>query len=68
MPKYIKDLGLTFPSLLDTRKQVAKRYGFWATPTTFFVTREGMVIGSRTGYRSWDSEEATEFMKWFLKQ
>lgn len=68
VPKYMKRMGLTFPGLLDTRKKVARSYGFWATPTTFFVTRGGMLIGSKTGGRDWNSDKAKQFMDWFLQQ
>ncbi len=68
VPNYMQEMNLTFPALLDARKKVARLYGFWSTPTTFFVTREGMLIGSRVGGRDWESDNAAEFMEWFLKQ
>lgn len=68
VPEYMKEMELTFPALLDNRKKVARLYGFWSTPTTYFVTREGMIIGSRIGGREWDSEAAGKFMEWFLEQ
>jgi peroxiredoxin len=68
VPGYMERMGLTFPGLLDSKKKVARLYGFWSTPTTFFVNREGMMIGSRIGGRNWGSEQADEFMEWFLKQ
>lgn len=68
VPEYMQEMKLTFPAVLDTRKKVARLYGFWSTPTTFFITREGLVVGSRVGGRDWESAAATDFMEWFLKQ
>lgn len=40
---FVKDLGLTFPVLLDLDGQVARRYRVRALPTTFLVDRSGVI-------------------------
>ncbi len=42
---FVAERDLTFPVLLDARRQVAAAYGVAGVPTTFFVDREGTVAG-----------------------
>ena len=38
---FLQQLGLTFPALLDSRGEVAGKYGIQYTPTTLFIDKEG---------------------------
>ena len=40
---YTDELGLTFPTVLDSIGSVAETYGARGVPTSFFVNREGMI-------------------------
>ena len=40
---FVKQMGLTFPSLLDRRANIAERYGVVSLPVTFFIDREGII-------------------------
>lgn len=40
---FVKELGLTFPVLLDRDGAVSRRYQLQALPTTFFVNRRGVI-------------------------
>ncbi len=46
---YTQQLGLTFPTLLDKQNTVARRYRIPGVPTSFFISREGMVQARHVG-------------------
>jgi hypothetical protein len=46
---YTRQLGLTFPTLLDENSSVARRYRIPGVPTSFFISREGMVQARHVG-------------------
>ncbi len=41
--RFIQELGLTFPILLDRRGEASKRYLLRGLPSTFFVDRQGVI-------------------------
>jgi peroxiredoxin len=45
-------LGLRFPVLLDTDKQVSRRYDMSAMPATVLIDRDGVVRSIHRGYRA----------------
>ena len=45
------DLGVSFPVLFDTRKEVSKLYQVDAMPVTVLVDREGVVRYVHQGYK-----------------
>lgn len=47
----IEDLGVTFPVLFDSSKQVSKLYEVEAMPVTILVDREGVVRHVHHGYK-----------------
>ena len=55
---FIRELGVTYPMLLDGDGAVYDRYQVDALPQTFFISREGRVATSRTGITSRDQLEA----------
>lgn len=40
---FVRELGLTFPIVLDSRGSVSQLYRVRALPTTFFIGRDGMI-------------------------
>ena len=52
---FVKELGLTFPVLVDPDHQVGDRYGVWGYPETFILDRTGHVAERVIGPREWDS-------------
>lgn len=40
---FVRELGLTFPILLDRTGAVSRRYQLQALPTTYFVDRQGVI-------------------------
>lgn len=41
--EFVKELGVTFPVLLDTTGQVSRSYALRAMPTTYFIDRQGII-------------------------
>lgn len=63
---YVRDLGLTFPLLLDSGGTVTHRYGVIGLPTTFLVGRDGRSAALAVGYREWASAAAVEIVEALL--
>jgi cytochrome c biogenesis protein CcmG/thiol:disulfide interchange protein DsbE len=56
--RYAKELGLTFPLLLDRDGKINALYGVVGLPTTFVIGRDGRAIGFAVGPRQWESAPA----------
>lgn len=56
--RYAKELGLTFPLVLDRDGRINARYGVIGLPTTFIVGRDGRAIALAIGPREWESAPA----------
>jgi peroxiredoxin len=41
--------GYNFPSLVDQRMEVARKFGMRLVPTTYVVNREGVIVGAGYG-------------------
>lgn len=41
--EFAEEYGLTFPILLDEQAQVSEQYRLMATPTTYFIGRDGVI-------------------------
>jgi peroxiredoxin len=55
---FARELGLSFPVLLDPERQVGERFGVWGYPETFVIDRGGYVVERVIGPREWDSPES----------
>jgi len=53
--RYAKELGLTFPLVLDRDGKINALYGVIGLPTTFVVGRDGRAIAFAVGPRQWES-------------
>jgi peroxiredoxin len=51
--RYAKDVGLTFPLVLDPDGTINARYGVLGLPTTFLVARDGHAVAFAIGTREW---------------
>jgi thiol-disulfide isomerase/thioredoxin len=56
--RYAKELGLTFPLVLDRDGKINALYGVVGLPTTFVIGRDGRAIGFAVGPREWESAPA----------
>ncbi len=54
---FVRDLGLTFPVLVDPEHQVGDRFQVWGYPESFLIDREGRVVERIIGPRDWASPE-----------
>jgi thiol-disulfide isomerase/thioredoxin len=51
--RYAKELGLTFPLVLDPGGRINALYGVIGLPTTFVVGRDGRAVALAIGPREW---------------
>ena len=54
---FVRDLGLTFPVLVDPEHQVGDRFGVWGYPESFVIDREGRIVERVIGPRDWAAPE-----------
>ena len=54
---FVRDLGLTFPVLIDPEHQVGDRYQVWGYPESFLIDREGRIAERIIGPRDWVSPD-----------
>ena len=55
---FMARLGATWPAVMDPGARVAQRYGIFGPPETFFVGRDGIVVGRQIGQFSASGLEA----------
>jgi len=55
---FVRELGLTFPILLDPELAVGRRYRVRALPVSFIVDRGGVIRHREIGYRDWTDRES----------
>ncbi len=56
--RYAKDLGLTFPLVLDPEGDISRSYGVIGIPTTILIGRDGRTAALAVGPRDWGSADA----------
>jgi thiol-disulfide isomerase/thioredoxin len=59
---FMKQLGLTFPALLDEDGTVSGRYGVRFIPTTYLVGKDGELLGRVVGPKDWASLPARQLI------
>ncbi len=64
----MKNYGLTFPVLLDSRGEVGSMYAVRAIPTTYLFNPEGRIVGKALGARDWASEDAFDLIEHLLPE
>ncbi len=65
---YAKELGLTFPFLLDSKGEIRASYGVIGLPTTFLIGRDGRTVALAVGPREWGSEPARAIVQALLAE
>jgi peroxiredoxin len=56
--RYARELGLTFPLVLDRHGDINALYGVVALPATFIIGRDGRAVAFVVGSREWTSTPA----------
>jgi peroxiredoxin len=63
---FARELGLSFPVLLDPDRLVGGRYGVWGYPETFVIDRSGRIAERVIGPRHWDTPESVAALERLL--
>jgi peroxiredoxin len=66
--EYSKELGLTFPLVLDSRGEINATYGVIGLPTTFLIGRDGRAVALAVGPREWTSAPARALIETLLAE
>lgn len=66
--EYAKELGLTFPLILDPSGMINSTYGVIALPTTFLIARDGRPIALAVGPREWSGKPARAVIEALLAE
>ncbi len=66
--RYARELGLTFPLVLDSKGEIRASYGVIGLPTTFLIGRDGRTVGLAVGPREWDSGPARAIIQALLTE
>ncbi len=64
----ISELGVTFPVLFDSRKEVSKLYNVEAMPVTVLIDREGTVRYVHHGYKPGYEEKYLDQIRSLLRE
>ena len=65
---YAKELGLTFPLILDQRGTINAAYGVIGLPTTFLIGRDGRPVALTIGPREWSGKPARALIQALLAE
>ncbi|MBI3580939.1 MAG: TlpA family protein disulfide reductase [Nitrospinae bacterium] len=60
---FVKELGLTFPILLDPASETAAKYKITGVPETYLVAPNGIIIHHLVGPAKWDRPDVVEALK-----
>ena len=60
---YLKENGYTIPAPLDSKLEVASKFGLVGTPTTFIINRQGKIVASSMGPLDFDRPEFRSYIK-----
>jgi peroxiredoxin len=66
--EYAKELGLTFPLILDASGKINSTYGVIALPTTFLMARDGRAVALAIGPRAWNGNPARALIEALLAE
>jgi peroxiredoxin len=66
--EYAKELGLTFPLILDPSGKINSAYGVIGIPTTFLVARNGRAVALAIGPREWNGKPARALIQALLAE
>ena len=64
--RYAKELGLTFPLVLDPKGGINAAYGVIGLPTTFLIARDGRAVALAVGPREWGDAAARAIIRALL--
>ena len=65
--QYIAKESLNMPVLVDKTGQTERLFGVWVHPTTYLISRQGLVVCRIMGAMDWTSLQATGTIDQMLK-
>jgi peroxiredoxin len=66
--RYARNLGVTFPLILDPQQTISQLYGVAGVPTTFLLGRDGRTVALAVGAREWQSPAARRILDVLLAE
>jgi peroxiredoxin len=66
--RYARNLGVTFPLVVDPQQTVSQLYGVAGVPTTFLLGRDGRTVALAVGAREWQSPAARRILDALLAE
>ncbi len=66
--KYKKDHQFSSPVLLEEDAAVSNAYGVSSRPQTFFINREGKIVGRALKEMDWGSKNMRELIDYLVKE
>jgi len=66
--KYKKEYNFSSPILYENDATVANAYGVWNRPQTFFINREGKIIGRVLKEMDWTRKPMKDLVESLLKE
>ena len=64
--KFVKELNLTYPIVLDTDAKVGQEYGAWGLPATYLIGPKGEGLARGWGPADWHGSAARKLIKELL--
>lgn len=66
--KYRKEFNISSPILMDDNASVTNAYGVSSSPQTFFINREGKIVGRILKELDWTSKSSRDLIEYLLKE
>ncbi len=66
LKKYRSEFKIPFPLMIDEEAQIASTYGVSSHPETFFINREGKIVGRVFGEKDWASRSMKNLVQHLL--
>ena len=66
--KYKNDFNISSPILIDDDGTSANAYGIWNRPNTFFINREGKIVGRVVKEMEWTSKRMRQFIQYLVEE
>ncbi len=66
--QYARELGLTFPLVLDASGAIQVSYGVIGLPTTFLIGRDGRAVALAIGPRDWSTAQVRALIEALLAE
>ena len=66
--KYKNEFNISSPILIDDDAAVANAYGIWNRPNTFFINREGKIVGRVVKEMDWTSKNMRNLIQYLVEE